>query len=411
MIRHGGMLGAVCIAASLLCCAAHPARAAGSSVSYSTWIVSADTVMLRFVLPAAEAERLTGVAIPVLTVSKLGDYVLDRMEVTAAGHVCPAIDQGYDLGKVDPVQVGRGLYGFEIVFRCGAPMRSLVLEDRALFDRVPGHVSFARIEAGGHVTEQLFTASRERLPIESPADVPAAGIGRYMQLGALHILGSADRLCFLVATLLLVRGRRDAAQTVLALAGGYALSLLAQASGLLLPEEAMVEAFVGFLIALAAIAAAAGSVAARRHPAMLTAGWPLLLVLLAAIAAGVGATRPALVFTGAACLSTGFLAAVRGPQARSGLRLLPAATLGFLDGFAFPSIIAPLRLPDAIQTRLSAGYDFGALAVDAAVVAVLAGAWALLSRGRVTLPGPAMGALAAVLGGIGTFWLVSRIYA
>lgn len=128
----------------------HVAPGAAASASYSTWIVSRDaqTVTLRLTLPAAAAQRLSGTDIPVLTVSKLGDYVLAHTAVEAAGRDCPASDQGYDLGRVDPLNVGAGLYGFEIVFRCPRRLTGLLLEDHVLFGRTPSHVDFARVEVG-----------------------------------------------------------------------------------------------------------------------------------------------------------------------------------------------------------------------------------------------------------------------
>src|SRR6185312_8101103 len=238
--------------AGWVACAARPlsVHAAEAGVSYSTWIVSGDTVMLRFVLPAAEANRLAGSAIPVLTVSKLGDYLLEHTAVTASGRDCPAIDQGYDLGRVAPVRVGAELYGFEIVFRCSAPIRSLVLENRALFDRVPGHVDFARIEAGRRFTDQLFTAGRQRVRIPNISDAPAASLGAYVRLGIGHVLRDAGRLCFLTVALLVVMHRPRRILLIIAgLVGGYAVALAADAGGLVVSNRALIEAFIGCLIA------------------------------------------------------------------------------------------------------------------------------------------------------------------
>jgi hypothetical protein len=109
----------------LLLFATGHARAQTQSVSYSTWVVSDNIVALRFLLPLAETARLTGVDVPVVTVRKLGDYLLRQVTVRSASGVCPALDQGYDLGRVDPLAVGPELYGFEIFYRCTDP-RQLV---------------------------------------------------------------------------------------------------------------------------------------------------------------------------------------------------------------------------------------------------------------------------------------------
>ncbi|MGH8219867.1 MAG: hypothetical protein ACREUT_15090 [Steroidobacteraceae bacterium] len=410
-------------------CAARPAHAASRSVSYSTWIIGSDTVTLRFVLPAAEAERLTGSAIPVLTVSKLGDYVLEHTGVVSSGHDCPAIDQGYDLGRVDPVRVGAGLYGFEIFFRCGEPMRSLVLENRAIFERVPSHVDFARVEVGRRFTDQLFTAGRQRVRIADPAATPQAAWSEYVGLGFLHVLRDAARLCFLIAALLAVRRPREGLAILAGLAAGYVLALAARGAGLIVSEQPMTEAFIGFLVALCAVAIVAPQLA---RPAIAMVGWPLVLLGLAIIAAGLRALRPALLLAGAAGLSAGFLAAIRVGVPR-GMMALPAAVFAFLDGFVLPSLLAPLGLTASSRVRMSIGYDLGALLAEAGVLALAAGALRLARRfanggfaeprvfaragsldsvvaAQPAVRGPLIELLsAAAFAGLGTFWLVSRL--
>ena len=442
--------------AGWVACAARPlsVHAAEAGVSYSTWIVSGDTVMLRFVLPAAEANRLAGSAIPVLTVSKLGDYLLEHTAVTASGRDCPAIDQGYDLGRVDPVRVGAELYGFEIVFRCSAPIRSLVLENRALFDRVPGHVDFARIEAGRRFTDQLFTAGRQRVRIPNISDAPAASLGAYVRLGIGHVLRDAGRLCFLTVALLVVMHRPRRILLIIAgLVGGYAVALAADAGGLVVSNRALIEAFIGCLIALYALAAIAPQLA---RPVIATRGWPLLLLALAIVAAGLRAAGPALLLAGGGLLSAGFLAAIRRPGARTpgagasaGILLaLPAVIFGFLDGFTLQSLLAPLELAFSSRVRMAIGYDLGALLAEAGIFAIAAGAVALASGfmraggfGRadgvmrssglmrssdLMRPGDLLAGLAvqtaatrrtllevltaAILAGLGTFWLVTRLH-
>jgi hypothetical protein len=195
------------------------------SVSYSTWSLSGDTFIVRYLLPIVDAERVAGTDIEVLVQQRLGDYLLAHLAVRDGGQDCPAIDQGYDIGRVDPLTVAAGLYGFEIFFRCpqlaaaapaaSAPATRVELEDRALFDRIPGHVDFARVQIGGTgLSPQLFTRQHQQLllPGEAVRAAPApAGLSRYAALGIGNVLGSLDRLCFLVGTLLLMFGSRQAA--------------------------------------------------------------------------------------------------------------------------------------------------------------------------------------------------------
>jgi len=397
-----------------LACATQVARAETPSASYSTWIVSGDRVTLRYALPVAQAERLSGSDVPVLTVSKLGDYVLQHVAVQAAGHDCPAIDQGYDLGRVDPLQVGSGLYGFEIIFQCPSSPAAVTLVNRALFDRVPAHVDLARIETDTSSSEQLFTAGRERLNVPESGPVAAAGPLLYARLGLAHILSGAERLAVLLAALLLVRNQRDLGVLLAALLVGYALSVFAQATGLILPRVSLHDAFVGFLIVLLA----AARIVRDARPAQAAAvalGWPALLLSLALLAVIVHASQAPLVLLGAALISGSVLAILVGHAPQRGLAahawLLPASLFALLDGFTLPAALAPMHLAQGTEVQMVAAYDAGAWVAASLVLGLGALAVALL-RARRPIPFGALlpDAVTACFGALGTFWLLSRMH-
>ena len=397
-----------------LVCAAEVARAETPSASYSTWIVSGDRVTLRYALPVAQAERLSGSDVPVLTVSKLGNYVLQHVAVQAAGHDCPAIDQGYDLGRVDPLQVGSGLYGFEIIFQCPSSPAAVTLVNHALFDRVPAHVDFARIETDASSSEQLFTASRERLNIPESGPIAAAGSLLYARLGLAHVLSGAERLAVLLAALLLVRSQRDLGVLLAALLVGYTLAVLAQATGLILPRVGLHDAFVGFLIVLLAAARIVRDARAPQTTAV-ALGWPALLLSLALLAFIVHAIQAALLLLGAAFISGSVLAMLIGSAPRPALAahawLLPASFFALLDGFTLPAVLAPMHLAQRTEVQMVAAYDAGALLAASLVLGLGAGAVALL-RARRLIPLDALlpDAAAACCGALGMFWLLSRMH-
>lgn len=400
------MRGAALIACALAC-VAPAARAATPGVSYSTWILGEHGVTLRYVLPALEAERLTGSDVPVLTVSKLGDYVLRHVAVSSDHENCPPIDQGYDLGRVDPLEVGAGLYGFEIVFRCTEMPGVLVLHEHALFDRDPAHVDFARIERDGRSAQQLFTASRQILRVSPEGPVPAASPAQYAKLGLVHLLRGLDRLCLLLAALMLVRSARELGLLMGALTAGYALSLIVEATGSILPRMGPITAYVGFLVALLAV-----SIAVRETPeprrARLALGFPLLLLLLASGTALAHASQAALVLFGAALVSAGLLAVV----AESGLpALLGAGLFGFLDGFTLPALLGPLHVATQSKALMVSAYDAGALLAACACLGIVAATFAWLQSRSWAIPRPLLSdAVAACLGGIGTLWFLSRLH-
>jgi len=223
-----------------------------------------------------------------------------------------------------------------------------------------------------------------------------------------HVAHDAGEICFLLAALLLVRGRRDAALIVFGLAAGHALSLLAQAWGLIVAGEPLIGAFAGFLVALAAIAIV---VPELRRPQVAITGWSILLLMLALIAAGLRALHPALLLAGAAALSAGLLTAVRRSGRQPWFASSLAVVMGFLGGFALPSLLGPLHLPERSEIRMAISYDLGALLTAAGVVALVAGAVALVGgAGRLSPTRSGAEVLAAsIFGGLGMFWLVSGL--
>ncbi|MGH8211482.1 MAG: HupE/UreJ family protein [Steroidobacteraceae bacterium] len=391
----------------LLAIGAGSTLAQGRSASYSTWIVSGNRVTLRFLLPVTEARRLMGTDVPVLTVQKLEDYMLKRLTVQSVAGDCPAIDQGYDLGRVDPLAVGPDFYGFEIFYRCADPRR-LVLQNTALFDRVPAHINFARIRLQGRSVDQLFTAARQRLRIPDDGPLPSAGFWTYLRLGCMHILNSADRVCFLLGSVLLARRTRDIGYLVPALALGYLLSLGASSEDWVLPRMTLVEAFVGLLVALLGAAMTLRETQRRR---LATVVWPALLLLLAVVAALARAPWAALMLSGGAAFSAGFLVLSGRPDGRWILWPLLATLFAFLDGFVLPSMLRPAQLPQWVEARVLIGFDLGAVLLDTALVGLLLGAFLLMRARDFAARPPLVNDLcAASLGGCGAFWMLSRLW-
>jgi hypothetical protein len=395
----------VWIALYCLASGAGAALAQGSSVSYSTWIVSGNMVTLRFLLPVTEAQRLMGVDVPTLTTNKLEDYLLQHDTVGSAGGDCPAIDQGFDLGRVDPLAVGSDLYGFEIFYRCKDP-RQLVLRNSALFGRAPAHINFARIQIRGQTVEQLFTAQHQTLSLPDDGAVPAAGLATFLRLGFGHLVGSATGWCLVLGALLLMQRRREVGYVFLALIGGYLLALAVSTTGWVLPRLPPVESFMGLLVGLL------GAVIAQReveNPRLISIGWPGLLLFLAVVAT-IRAPWAIWALLGGAALSAGFLMLSRGFEDQPVIWPWLVAVFAVLDGFVLSAALPPAQLPQWTQLRIMIGFDLGALLFDAMLLGLVMGAWQLLRARRFVVPRPFVNDLcAAALSGLGTFWLLSRL--
>lgn len=393
-----------------LCCLAlgtGSAFAAGRSVSYSTWIVSGNLVTVRLRVPVSEARRLVGAAVPVLTTDRLKDYVLKHVAVDSSGGSCPAIDQGYDLGQVDPLNVGPDLYGFELVYRC-PDARQIVVRDSVLFTTVPDHVNFATLQTHGQVIQQLFTAGRQQLSLPDVGAPSPAGTFAYVNIGLRHILDSFDRWCVLLGALLLVRNWRDAGGIIVCLAGGYLLSLGLSSSGWVEPRVTSLEAFVGLLVALLGAVLSLREGPYRMQRMM---GWGGLLTLLALASLLLRGPWAALVLLGGAVMFVGMMAVDRAAgEARAWWLLI--ALFAFLDGSVMSSVLPPAQLPQHSLIQVELGFDAGAWLIESLLVALIAAIVFRVRTARLSAARPLLNEFSAAgLNGVGVFWLISRLWA
>ncbi|HEU4619945.1 MAG TPA: hypothetical protein VFV10_18050 [Gammaproteobacteria bacterium] len=395
---------AACLAAAL-----RPAFADTHSVSYSDWTLSGDTATLKFILPATEAARLTGPAMPLVTVRKLQDYLVENLEVLGDGQTCPAVDQGYDLGRVDPLAVGAGFYGFEMFFRCaaGAP-KAWVLRDNVLFEEFPAHVNFARIQVGDRFAPQLFTSGRQELRVASAGAPARAGAGRYFGLGMRHAAHNAWMLALVLGLMLIARRRVELLCLLGGLPIGYAAALGVSLAGWIEPRTALLDAFGAFLVVLVAAEICAREAYRTRVAAVVGAG----LAAIGLLAIALGRIAPGAVAIGAALLAASFLTASEDATPRRAFWLAAGALPGFIDGFVLPAELARLPFGAADLLPMQVGFYVGAIATLALLyAAVTAGAHFL--RRRALVPSPALLAdvSSATLAGLGAFWLLNQLYA
>ncbi len=386
------------------------------SVSYSTWLLEGDLVTARLELPAAEAAALVGKAMPLLSTESLAEYVLKHVSVTASGSACEPTDQGYDIGRINSLSLGSNIYGYEIIFRCaqGGP-RSL--HNALLFAEAPQHVDFARIERGGVHATQVFTAAHQDLSIPDGGELPAAGVSRFLQLGAGHVWHSASGLCALLGFFVLARTRRRLITVIAALAVGYAASLLLVAAGLL-PEVALLDCGVGFVVAC--IAAVMVMRSLQRQEAGTTP--PAIMVGACVVVLGIllfGVAAAALHRSYAALGLSGFgiigVALLRGGGSLP-ILMLPALA-GMFDGWVLPGDYERLRQWNELSPANLAAFDAGALLSAALLLAAFAAAAVFMAgravryrTGAETLAPLAADVAASVFAGLGSFWLLSGLH-
>jgi hypothetical protein len=347
-------------------------------------------------------EAATGVPLEVLFAEHLGATV----RVQQGGSPCVV------MAAARPLRARPGHLRAELRFRCDARGALEVVND-AFFDLAPSHVHFARLTGSpGGAVEHLFTDVQRRRVLLDPegelADPPGASFAGYLGLGVEHILVGYDHIAFLIALLLLGGRVRDVLWVVTGFTLGHSLTLSLAVLGLVRVDAGLVEALIGFSIALVAA-----------ENLSLRAGWNLglagasaaALAALAVLSGWAGIGPPWVTLAGLALFCLCYLRLAATAEATRRIRPMLTMLFGLVHGFGFATVLMEIGIP---RERLLAGllgFNVGVEIGQVAVVLLVGvGAWAgrrLFSR---LDPWLVADGLSAALCALGIFWFVERAY-
>ena len=381
------------------------AQAHNRSQSYSSWNVSGATAELLFTVKAREVTRLPPLEGNLLTLEALlAAHLGETIRVSSIdGTACVAREGPQALTAAE------GYLRMRAIFACRAAPASTVQLD-SFFSMAPSHVHYARVLTDGDLpAEYLFTDSRREHAIADAGgrlDSLYKGFMQYLVLGIEHILSGVDHLAFLAALLLVVRNFRGLAWVVTGFTVGHSITLSLAVLGHLALEVWIIEALIGFTIALVA-ADNIGVSSGRSAPVAVVTAAILLAMAIASALWGVG--LPLLTLAGLGLFTMAYLAiSASQSQARE---LRPAFTLAFgmIHGFGFANVLTEIGLPDERMAVALAGFNIGVELGQLAVVALL---WWLVSwYGRRNANWNYQSwfdTASAGLCGLGVFWFISR---
>jgi hypothetical protein len=188
----------------------------------------------------------------------------------------------------------------------------------------------------------------------------------------------------------------------------HSLTLGLAVMGMVRPEAAVVEALVGFSIAL--VAAENAWILAGRGGLIPIAVVTALVILAFLAVQGIGAV-PAATFLGLALFSACHFAWLRRAPRSTRLRSLVAFAFGLVHGCAFAAVLGELELPRARLAPALFGFNAG---VEIGQLLVIVAVWPLLlllgrcRAGRIqrlVIEGGSAG-----ICGLGVFWFLTRAF-
>jgi hypothetical protein len=380
------------------------------SQSFSSWRIQDGRIHMTYSVVAREATRLSAIEGQFLDLGEvLLRHLRPRVRVSSDGQACPTLDGPRRLTSQ------RGYLRVDWTFEC-PPGSSIEIENNSFFQVAPSHVHFARVEAGGRrPIEYLFT-NHERVrsltlvsdETELRSESRGTTLVRYIRLGIDHIVEGYDHLAFLLSLILLATRFRDVALTITGFTIGHSLTLSLAVLGFARPNLPVIEAMIGFTIALVAAENIGVTTRSNRTLAGVAGA---MLGTLAVVAAFVGIGPPVATLAGLALFSACYLTLSETP--RLALRLRPAATVlfGLVHGFGFASVLMELGIPrDRLLVGLF-GFNVGVEIGQLMIVTALSIAGALLLRWVIRFERRlATDFASAALCGLGLFWFFQRAY-
>jgi hypothetical protein len=361
-------------------------------------------VRVVFGVAARDATRLAGLAGPGDTAAQLAEHVRERISLRSGTRECEL--------REDPAPLASspGFLRIELRLRCPEAGR-LRIRIATFFDVAPGHVHFARVRGGGTGAEYLFTESRPEVELGQLDGRPAAGSGTslagYVQLGIEHIASGIDHLAFLLVLMLLCERLREVVWIATGFSLGHSLTLALAVLGWVRPEQRLVEALIGFTIALVA----AENIAVRAGISRLV-GRALGLGLGAlALVAMRGDETLALALAGLALFAVCYMHLIDAPERARQLRPAVTFAFGLVHGLGFAGQLLAVGVPADRLLAALLGFNLG---VELGQIAVIAALWSfaavVLARWRDFPRARAVDVASAALCALGLYWFGLRAY-
>lgn len=367
--------------ALLLCLCAGAAQAHSRSVSYSSWVIDGNEASMQLRLPMSVLNPAGWDPHDAKTPSQIAARLGQDFRLASAGAPCALAQSGGRRGDNEIL--------LQAQWHCPAAPQSL--HAAFLLDRVPGHLHLLQLSRDGQLGGPwAMGPGKQELDLSPAATVAPPEFGRYLWLGAEHILVGWDHLAFLLTVLLGAASTGALAWRITGFTLGHSITLLLASRGWVRPDGAMVEAF----IALTIVCAAGERLLHGQPGAARQAGLIALALGLLGWLAGVLPLALAL----AAVLITAGTVASEDPR----LDAARTALFGLFHGLGFAAVLGALNRADTVPVLPLLGFNLGVELGQLLFVIplwLLAARWPLLRHRLVA---------AAVLA-LGTFWFVQRL--
>ena len=374
------------------------------SVSYSSWLMTNDEIVMTFSAPAREVTKLKEykTLYPDLSAS-LNKHLLDSIILNPEG----------SLVKSKSLIAEQGTIAIEHTYKIKANSL-LTIEMNAFYEVSSNHTHYATHKTTNGKNRSIILNQNNRSfeVISTSQNLKdesfQAVLFGYINLGFTHILSGFDHLVFLLVLLLLCRSLKELIFTATGFTIGHSITLFLAASNLLIPNTKIIESLIGLTIVIAAIEAIRLPIIELKKLRMLSV---CLFVSIFLISFFTSYINNSLLIIGMGLLTISYLRLIEDENASSKYRPLLATIFGVIHGFGFANILNEIGIIKANFLLALLGFNLG---VELGQILVLSVLWYIYVHVKKNMKNihfaEIRSLLSSILLAIGLYWFITRSF-
>ena len=373
------------------------------SVSYSTWNIQEDQIILNFTVSSRE-------------ITKLREYQINypNLNDSLKSHLIQKIhsDQIKSEPLINVLNTEIGMTGLSLIFDTNQ-FEKYIFDMNIFFEEIPGHIHYARINHHiGQMRTLVLNQNNHELIIFSELSAVEEqkwfdSFKQYIGLGFTHILEGIDHLLFLLALLILCKSFKSLVFAATGFTIGHSLTLGLAASNIVIPQVNIIESLIGWTIILASIE----SINLPRHELRKIQSGVFLIVIAAILLSTFNINELKIGFIlGLGILTLAILKLGEDPDQSEKLRPMLAIIFGTIHGFGFANILSEISLDRTNFLVSLLGFNIG---VEIGQILVLVIMWGLMSFLATKILTNNIkkitGLVSSILCSIGLYWFLTRL--
>ncbi len=373
------------------------------SVSYSSWDIQEEEIVVNFTVSSREITKLT-------------EYKVNypNLNESLKSHLIQKIysEQIDSEPLVTVLNTDSGTTGLSLKFDAGRTEK-YIFNVNLFFNQIPGHIHYAKVNhhSGQKRTLVLNENNHQIILSTKASEVMDQGsfdsFKQYIGLGFTHILEGIDHLLFLLALLILCKSLKSLIFAATGFTIGHSLTLALAASNIVIPQVNIIESLIGWTIILASIESF--NIPNHELRKIQSGIFVTVITLIALSLFGVTELETGFIL-GLGLLTLAILRLSEDAEQSEKLRPMLAAIFGTIHGFGFANILSEISLDRTNFLVSLLGFNMG---VEIGQILVLVMMWALMSFLVTIILKKNMKKItelaSSILCSIGLYWFLTRL--